>query len=138
MYGGIPASLIFEISAREGVMYQLDLDLECPIWVFVNPKYLTSESKGYSYYSETGKSYGSMGITDHPYFADTRDFLGNKGYIHIERSWSNGDRVLKPFYFNNVLLEKGDKFMCAAAMYYSHHKNYNDGKPDFDLKNYNQ
>lgn len=56
---------------------------------------------------------------DHPEFTRFREQLGLEGYIHIERSWCNGDRVLKPFTLNSVEFEIGDKFCCACAM--KHH-----------------
>ena len=136
MYGGIDARILFDIVSSQGVYHQLSLDVDTPIWVFVKPEFLTSVSKGYSTYSETGYQYGVMGTTDHPYFAETRNMLESKGYIDIQRGWINGDRVLKPFFFNNVLLVEGEKFSSAGAMYYSYHENYNDGEPIFDLKNY--
>ena len=33
-----------------------------------------------------------------------------------ERSWWNGDRVLKGFRLNEFCFKKGDKFACAGAM----------------------
>ena len=136
-WGAVPASLIFELASRNGAMYQLELDLGCPIWVFVDPKYLTSENEGYKYFDEKGQHCGLFGSTDHPYFARTRDWLHNEGWIKMETGYWNGDRVLKPFYFNNVLLDKGEPFSCAAAMSGKRFKdNYNNGEPDYTLKNY--
>jgi len=53
---------------------------------------------------------------DHPAFAEVRRLLKARGYIDIPAypCW-NGDRVLKRFQFNEVQLEVGDKFPCAAA-----------------------
>lgn len=59
--------------------------------------------------------FSSIGSVDHPSFAKTRNWLAFQGYIYKEEVSVNGDRVLKPFYFNNHLLEKGEKFYCAAA-----------------------
>ena len=53
---------------------------------------------------------------DHPEFNRFREQLGSEGYIHIERGWCNGDRVLKPFTLNGVEFEIGDKFCSACAM----------------------
>lgn len=53
---------------------------------------------------------------DHPAFASLRKYLGQNGYINIETRWINGDRVMKPFYLNEVFFNVGDKFVCAAAM----------------------
>lgn len=130
-YGGIPISLLMDIARLDGVMYQQELDLQTPIWVFVNPDFLTSVQNGVSYDKGFG-SCGMMGTEDHPKFRDTRNFLEREGYIKTERSWSNGDTVVKPFFFNNVLLVEGDKFSCAPAMRYGFSDNYNDGQPDFE------
>jgi hypothetical protein len=58
----------------------------------------------------------STGTKDHPEFSELREQLGTDGYIEIQRSWWNGDRVLKPFVFNGVEFEVGEKFCCACAM----------------------
>lgn len=52
----------------------------------------------------------------HPKFTELREFLEKEGYIKVERSWSNGDRVLKPFKLNGKTFKKEDRFPCAAAM----------------------
>lgn len=135
-WGGVPISLLMDIARLDGVMYQQELDLQTPIWVFVNPRYLDSVQNGVSYDTGFGKC-GLMGTEDHPKFRDTRNFLEREGYITTERKWSNGDRVLKPFFFNNVLLEEGDNFSCAPAMKYGFSDNYNDGEAIYDLRNYN-
>lgn len=41
-WGAVPASLILDIARSKGVMCQQELDLGCPIWVFVKPEFLTS------------------------------------------------------------------------------------------------
>ena len=58
----------------------------------------------------------SIGNKDHDEFTKLREQLGKDGYITIERGWWNGDRVVKPFYLNDVKFSKGDKFCCASAM----------------------
>lgn len=55
---------------------------------------------------------------NHPEFEKLRTQLESEGYIHIERGWSNGDRVKKPFKLNGVRFETGEQFSCAAAMKY--------------------
>ncbi len=60
-----------------------------------------------------GTSYGTI---DHPNFTKLRDKLEQEGYIQTERTWWNGDRVLKPFILNNMLFKKGDQFPCATAL----------------------
>jgi hypothetical protein len=53
---------------------------------------------------------------DHPEFTRLREELSDKGYIRIERSWWNGDRVLRSFQLNEVKYRKGDRFLSAGAM----------------------
>jgi hypothetical protein len=62
-----------------------------------------------------GRCY-SIGSKDHPEFAKLRDQLEQQGYIVTERSWWNGDRVLKKFTLNGVKFRKHAQFPCAAAM----------------------
>ena len=138
MFGGVPASLLMEIGRSAGVMTQQELDLGTPPWVFVNPKYLTSVQRGYSIYTPSGNRSGITSSDDHPFFSDTREWLGRHGYISIQRQWTNGDRVTKPFFFNNILMDVGEQFSCGAAMGCGKYVgNYNEGKPDYTVKNYN-
>ena len=58
----------------------------------------------------------SIGNKDHDEFTKLRNQLEELGYIETERSWWNGDRVLKPFMLNEWKFKKGHKFPCAAAM----------------------
>ena len=51
-------------------------------------------------------------------FKTLRNQLETEGYIKCERSWSNGDRVLKAFSLNGLKFHKGEKFFCGAAMKY--------------------
>jgi hypothetical protein len=53
---------------------------------------------------------------DHPEFAKLREQLGELGYIEIQLSWWNGDRVLKPFKLNGRKFKEGDQFSCGSAM----------------------
>lgn len=128
-YGGISLGLINSIAVNNGEYYQLELDLKCPIWVFVNPKYLTSESKGWSCITDKGVHNGVHGSVDHPYFNATREMLASAGWINMQTGWWNGDSVITPFYFNNILLEEGEQFTCGAASKYKFSSTYNDGIP---------
>ena len=56
------------------------------------------------------------GYDQHPGFESFRCQLEADGYISIERMWSNGDTVLRPFRLNGCLFKKNEKFPCAAAM----------------------
>jgi hypothetical protein len=53
---------------------------------------------------------------DHPEFAKLREQLGELGYIEIQRSCWNGDRVLKPFRLNGRKFKVDAKFSCGGAM----------------------
>jgi hypothetical protein len=57
-----------------------------------------------------------VGTMDHPEFTCLREQLEQQGYIQVQRSWWNGDRVLKSFQLNSVRFKKGDQFPCGAAM----------------------
>ena len=58
----------------------------------------------------------SIASKDHPEFAKLRDELENLGYIITQRSWWNGDKVIKGFKLNGYPLKKGERFYSAAAM----------------------
>lgn len=138
MFGAIPFSVYRDIGRSQGVMIQLDLDLGCPPWYFINPEYLESLPKTLSHYSPSGLRYGSHGSIDHPSFTELRNHLESRGYIHTIRTSSNGDTVLEPFYLNNYLMMPGEQFSCGAAM--RHNKQivngYNGGEIDPTVKNY--
>jgi hypothetical protein len=53
---------------------------------------------------------------DSPEFKSLRNTLEAKGYIECQRSWWNGDRVLKSFTLNGIKFEVGNKFFSGAAM----------------------
>lgn len=53
---------------------------------------------------------------DHPEFTKLRNKLEELRYIKIERSWWNGDTVLKSFKLNGWILRKDFSFPCAAAL----------------------
>lgn len=53
---------------------------------------------------------------DHPKFTELRDKLEREGYIKTQRSWWNGDSVLKKFILNGMPFKVGDKFPCASAL----------------------
>lgn len=67
-----------------------------------------------------GKGHCSMtGSDDSPEFKVLRNQLEDEGYIHCQRSWWNGDRVLQAFKLNGITFKKHDQFSCGAAM--KHH-----------------
>lgn len=78
-----------------------------------------------------GKGWCSVtGTEDHPEFARLRNELEQLGYITTERSWSNGDRVIKAFKLNGRILSRGEKFSCAAAM--GCHVRFRQSRPEYD------
>jgi len=100
----------------------------------IDPEYVTDVSVTQTFYRHANKSTltneelieviknpvssSIYSTEDHPEFARLRDQLEAQGYIRCERSWSNGDRVLKSFTLNGVAFESGEQFCCAAAMKY--------------------
>jgi len=99
----------------------------------INPKYLTSviERREWNTYTRNGRvptadelllilaGKGKCGETsskDHNKFTQLREQLGLQGYIKIEHSWTNGDRVLKSFKLNGMKFKPGEKFICASAL----------------------
>jgi len=58
----------------------------------------------------------SISHKDHDEFTKLRNQLEELGYIETQRSWWNGDRVLKSFRLNEFIFRKGHKFCCASAM----------------------
>ena len=58
----------------------------------------------------------SISNKDHDEFTKLREYLGENGYIEIQRGWINGDRVLKSFKLNGWTLKKGRSFPCACAL----------------------
>jgi hypothetical protein len=63
----------------------------------------------------------SISNKDHDEFTKLRNQLEELGYIECQRSWWNGDRVLKSFKLNEWTFRKGHKFPSASAMNNSIH-----------------
>lgn len=86
---------------------------------YIKKEYLTSCNEAFTYVRATGGgSYGTIAKdVDHPAFAALRKHLSDNGYIQIPDypCW-NGDRVIKPFYLNDVFFREGEKFVCGSAM----------------------
>ena len=57
-----------------------------------------------------------MGSDDSAEFKALRNQLEAEGYIQCQRSWWNGDRVLKTFFLNGVRFDVDDQFASGAAM----------------------
>ena len=58
----------------------------------------------------------SVTTDDHPEFSKFRDQLEADGYIIKGPKW-NADRVLKSFSVNGYRFDKGERFLCASALY---------------------
>jgi hypothetical protein len=58
----------------------------------------------------------AQGFIDHPKFTEFRQELERLGFIKIEPSWWNGDKVLTNFKLNGSLFKKGEPFLCASAL----------------------
>ena len=57
-----------------------------------------------------------FGNKDHDEFTRLRNQLEQLGYISTQRTYWNGDRVLKSFKLNGWIIRKGSNFPCAAAL----------------------
>ena len=117
----IPASVINKIiddirKEPEQLHFDEDVFYTC---FYIKEEYLTSCNEAFTYVKATGgESNGTIAkYVDHPAFAALRKHLSNNGYIQIPDypCW-NGDRVIKPFYLNDVFFRKGEKFVCGSAM----------------------
>lgn len=100
--------------------FHLDESLEwhitvCKEWnSYLSKEVVTNEDlaeviKGKGYCSSTGSD-------DGPEFKALRNQLESDGYIQCQRSWWNGDRVLKPFKLNGLKFTKGEQFSSGAAL----------------------
>ena len=97
-------------------MYQTALELHTPRYR-IDPKHICAVADNIiCEQTTTGSNWSSSGSVDHPTFARLRTHLEKKGYLATQRSWSNGDVALKPFYLNDVLFNEGARFLCASAM----------------------
>lgn len=108
---------IVEQIRKEPKQLHFDEQLFPPLFI-IKEEYLTSCNEAFQYILPTGS--GPSGTiskaVDHPAFAALREHLGRNGFVEIQRGWINGDRVIKPFYLNEVYFEVGEKFVSACAM----------------------
>lgn len=116
MFGAVSGALLWDLAKRGGAMQQLQLLDPVPM-IEIDLKYLSDVYIDYRW--EGGDGVGVTHSKNHPCFEEVRRLLGSKGYVHIEESYSNGDRVLKRFYINRYLFQEGDKFCCAGALHYT-------------------
>ena len=113
MHSGVPIELLLDIARREGAMFQLELPL--PPYLKIEDKYLTDCLVTFKYATSSAFCV-SFKTVDHPAFAALRTWLGVGGYIEISTNSINGDVVHNPFYLNDHYFEKGQRFLCAAAI----------------------
>ena len=115
MHGAVSASLLMEIAYQNGYREQLTFFKEFPDvfppCIYISRSKLASVGMGF-----TWNDSGYISSKDHPAFTELRDRLENEGYIKTQRNWSNGDRVTKPFYLNNMYFDVGEQFSCAPAL----------------------
>jgi len=113
----IPASVLREMMDSMEKQYLLELD--CPPLYTIDEKYLTSCNVAYSYINPDGTKGGTHSTVDHPAFAALRKHLSYNEYIQIPTyPCVNGDRVLKPFYLNDVYFGVGEQFLSASPMHW--------------------
>ena len=115
MFGAPSADLILRVAKSQGYMYQLPL-VETPPEFTVDPSCLCSIPVKYSFIDEHGQQGGLMHSVEHPAVAAVRTILHNKGYLENHCGAINADTVVKPFVFNSVLYEEGQRFVCASAL----------------------
>jgi hypothetical protein len=116
----IPASIVCDILdqiRKEPKQLHFDEELFPPLYT-IKEEYLTSCNEAFTWISPTG--HGPSGTVasavDHPAFAALRKHLAVRGYIEMQTNWVNGDRVIKPFYLNEVYFDVGEKFVSGSAM----------------------
>ncbi len=111
----IPTEVLLAMAEELRPFEQIPLFETTPEYT-IDEEFLTSVVVAYKYVTESGNKRGTHSTTDHPAFTALREHLGAKGYIEIQRSWWNGDRVLKRFTLNTYAFEPGDQFSSASAM----------------------
>jgi len=111
---------ILEEIRKEPKQLHFDEDVFFPCF-YIDIKNVVSCNEAFQYVKASGggKSGTISKAVDHPAFAALREHLGREGFIEIERGWWNGDRVIKPFYLNDVFFDTGKKFVSADAMKYT-------------------
>jgi hypothetical protein len=100
--------------------FYLDESLEWHITIHRKwNSYLSKETVTDEDLVEVIKGHGECSMTgsdDGPEFKSLRNQLEELGYIECQRSWWNGDRVVKAFRLNGLLFKKNTQFSCGAAL----------------------
>jgi len=86
---------------------------------YIDKEAFSSCNKAFMEVKSNGFKNGTISNhVDHPAFAALRKHLANVGLIEIpENPCVNGDRVVKPFYLNDVFFSPGENFYSASAMW---------------------
>lgn len=116
MFGAIDGSMILEIMDKYYSPWEQLPLFKTPPEFTLDEAFLTDVPLSYKEINETGLSHGWHSHIDHPSFDHLRKMLSSRGYIRIETTYWNGDRVLKTFRLNGKWFDPGDKFPCASAM----------------------
>lgn len=82
----------------------------------IKEEYMTDLPVTYSWTSESGKPCSILSHASHPAFEALRIRLERDGFIKVERGWHNGDRVIRSFKLNGVMLYPGDRFSCPYPL----------------------
>ena len=96
--------------------FSIDEQYLTDVQVVTYPKFVSDTEDDEFIRVLAGNVVRCIGSKDHDEFTKLREQLKLDGFIEIERSWWNGDRVLKPFTLNGVKFKKHEKFVCATAM----------------------
>jgi len=128
MFGGIPARILLDVARENGYMYQMSLPLTPPEFVLPE-EYFTEISIGYSWIQEhTGDETSFSKTVNHPGFEHLRNHLDKTGYLSVQRSWINGDTVLRRFRLNGHWFEPSDQFPspgpCLRIIKHGNQKRY--------------
>jgi hypothetical protein len=123
----ISASMLAQLLTGE-IYIQEELFETLPVYE-IKDEYLCDVFSGYTCTADKyGKPRSQISYIDHPAFTALRDLLEREGYIKTQRSWSNGDRVLKEFILNDKSFLEGEQFSCATAMHRKLRKVIPDGE----------
>ena len=114
MFGAVPIEWLIDEARSMGIYTQLELNI--PRHYIIDEDFLSSVMVSFHHLNGKGQKTGSTSSVDHPAFAALRNHLEATDRIEVQRNWSNGDRVLNPFYLNDKFFEEGDQFSCASAM----------------------
>ena len=82
---------------------------------YIKKEFLVAVPEIYTTITKKGNAHLNIGIVDHPTFDRLRKILASENFIDIELNYWNGDRVISPFFFNDIKLNIGDIFYSGMA-----------------------